>query len=116
MANFKLEGVVHRIGQTQNVSDKFMKRELIIVDESEANYPQTICIEFTQDKTTLLDNIMEGQTVEVSFNLRGREWTNPSGETKVFNSLNGWRIDLVEGVQEQKKKAVVEDDDSALPF
>jgi len=52
MASFKLEGVVHRIGQTQNVSDKFMKRELIIVDESEANYPQTICIEFTQDKTT----------------------------------------------------------------
>jgi hypothetical protein len=34
----------------------------------------------------------------------------------VFNSLNGWRVDVVEGVQEQKKKAVVEEDDSALPF
>jgi hypothetical protein len=116
MAKFKLEGFVHRIGQTQQVSDKFMKRELVLLDESDEKYPQTLSIEFVQDKTALLDNVLEGQTVEVSFNLRGREWTNPSGETKVFNTLNGFRIDVIGGVQKQKESAVAQDDDSSLPF
>ena len=30
--------------------------------------------------------------VEVFFNLRGREWTNPQGEVKVFNTLDAWKI------------------------
>jgi hypothetical protein len=34
-------------------------------------------------------------TIEVSFNIRGREWTSPQGEVKYFNSLDAWRIDRV---------------------
>ena len=33
--------------------------------------------------------------MEVSFNLRGREWTSPQGEVKYFNSLDAWRIEKV---------------------
>lgn len=54
-------------------------------------------VEFVQDKTDLLNNYQVGQPVKVSINLRGREWTSPQGETKYFNSIQGWRI---EGVQE----------------
>jgi len=28
--------------------------------------------------------------------LRGREWQNPAGETKYFNSIQGWRIEKTE--------------------
>ncbi|MBT8292926.1 MAG: DUF3127 domain-containing protein [Eudoraea sp.] len=28
--------------------------------------------------------------------IRGREWVNPQGETKYFNSIQGWRIEAVE--------------------
>ena len=31
--------------------------------------------------------------VKISINLRGREWVNPQGETKYFNSIQGWRIE-----------------------
>jgi hypothetical protein len=31
--------------------------------------------------------------VEVSFNLRGREWTSPQGEVKFFNTIEAWRIE-----------------------
>ena len=55
-------------------------------------------VEFIQDKCDLLNNFQVDQQVKISINLRGREWVNPQGETKYFNSIQGWRI---EGVQEE---------------
>jgi len=47
-----------------------------------------------QDKCSLLDTVGIGQDVEVSFNLRGREWTDPkTGQIKVFNTLDAFRIE-----------------------
>ena len=73
------------------VSASFKKRELVITTEEQ--YPQSILIEFAQDKCDLLNNLQIGQDVKVSINLRGREWVNPQGETKYFNSIQGWKID-----------------------
>jgi hypothetical protein len=46
-----------------------------------------------QDKCDLLNNYNVGEDVKVSINLRGREWVSPQGETKYFNSIQGWRIE-----------------------
>ena len=40
-----------------------------------------------------MNNYNVGENVKVAINLRGREWVNPQGETKFFNSLQGWRIE-----------------------
>ncbi len=109
MSSFKMKGVVHKVGQTMIVSEKFSKRELVMVDNSDANYPQYVSFEFTQDKTSLLDNVMEGQEIELSFNLRGRECTSPAGDVKYFNTLQGWKIEGEAPKVEQKQ-------DDALPF
>ena len=69
----------------------FRKRELVVTTDEQ--YPQHIMIEFTQDKCDLLNNYNVGEPVKVSINLRGREWVNPQGETKYFNSIQGWRIE-----------------------
>ncbi len=69
----------------------FRKRELVIVTEEQ--YPQFLLIEFLQDKCDLLDSLKEGDLVKIGINLRGREWVNPEGETKYFNSIQGWRIE-----------------------
>mgnify|MGYP003318903913 CR=1 FL=1 len=34
-----------------------------------------------------------GENVKISINLRGREWENPQGDVKYFNSIHGWRIE-----------------------
>ena len=67
-----------------------------MVITTEEQYPQHIMIEFVQDKTELLNNFQVGQNVKVSINLRGREWVNPQGETKYFNSIQGWRVENVD--------------------
>ena len=56
-------------------------------------YPQEIAFQAAQDKCSMLDGFTEGEQVEVSFNLRGREWTSPQGEVKYFNTLDAWRIE-----------------------
>lgn len=80
------------IGQTQTFgSNGFRKREVVVTTEEQ--YPQHILVEFVQDKTDLLNNFQVGQPVKIGVNLRGREWVNPQGETKYFNSIQGWRIE-----------------------
>lgn len=91
---FKLKGTVKLIKDTVQVSDKFAKREFVI-NYSESMYPQDILFQSVQDKCSMLDGFSENEEVEVSFNLRGREWTSPQGEVKYFNSLDAWRIEKI---------------------
>ena len=84
-------GKIKMIGATQDVSASFKKRELVVTTEEQ--YPQHIMIEFTQAKVDDLNSYQVGEQVKVSINLRGREWVNPQGETKYFNSIQGWRIE-----------------------
>ena len=84
-------GKIKLIGDVQALgSAGFRKRELVVTTDEQ--YPQMIMVEFLQDKVDLLNNYTVGQDVKVSINLRGREWINPQGEAKYFNSINGWRI------------------------
>ena len=88
----EIEGKIKLVGETQTFgSNGFRKREVVLTTEEQ--YPQHIMVEFVQDKTDLLNNFTVGQPVKISINLRGREWTNPQGEVKYFNSIQGWRIE-----------------------
>ena len=90
----ELQGKIKMIDETKTYGNNgFRKRELVITTEEQ--YPQHIMIEFVQDKTDLLNSYKVGQDVKVSINVRGREWVNPQGETKYFNSIQGWRIENV---------------------
>lgn len=87
----EVSGKVKVVGGEQQVSPTFKKRELVVTTDEQ--YPQSIMIEFVQDKCDLLNNVTVGEDVKVSINLGGREWVNPQGETKYFNSIKGWRIE-----------------------
>lgn len=87
----EVKGKIKFIGTTQQVSDKFSKREIVVTTDEQ--FPQHISIEFNQDKCAILDKYSVGDDVEVGINLKGREWTNPNtGEVKYFNSIQGWNI------------------------
>jgi hypothetical protein len=94
MSQFQLKNVrIKVINPTQQVSEKFSKREFVVTDSSNGNYPQDILFQATQDKCPLLDGFQLNDQVDVSFNIRGREWTSPQGELKYFTSLEAWRIE-----------------------
>ena len=87
-----LTGILKIKNGEQQVSEKFKKREFVLTDNS-SQYPQHILFQLTQDRCGLIDNYKVGDEIKVSFNLRGREWQNPQGEIKFFNSLDVWRIE-----------------------
>lgn len=66
----------------------------VVVKTSE-QYPQEILIQFVQDKCDVLNSYNVGQEVEVEVNLRGREWIDPQGVAKYFNTIQGWKIKKV---------------------
>ncbi|MDG1571738.1 DUF3127 domain-containing protein [Robiginitalea sp. M366] len=94
----EVQGTIKKIESTKTFGNNgFRKRELVLTTDEQ--YPQFLLIEFVQDKTDLLDAYQVGQQVKVSINLRGREWTSPQGETKYFNSIQGWRIEAMQAAQ-----------------
>lgn len=128
---FALTGTVKVKKDTEQVTPTFSKREFVVTDAS-GMYPQDILFQLTQERTSLLDNINENDIVNVSFNLRGREWTNPQGEVKYFNSLDAWRIDKAQGgtpgnampqnqqaaapITPDSAQTLVDESDDDLPF
>ena len=85
-------GKIKKIDETKTFgSNGFRKREMVITTDEQ--YPQMLLIEFVQDKCDLLDQYAVGDEVRININLRGREWINPEGEAKYFNSIQGWRIE-----------------------
>ena len=92
---FKISGTIKVKNDTVKVSEKFSKREFVLTDNS-GPYEQHISFQATQDKCSLLDPLNVGDQVEVSFNLKGREWTSPQGDIKYFNTIEAWRIEKVQ--------------------
>nr|DAF34882.1 MAG TPA: Single-stranded DNA-binding protein fold, inter-subunit clamp, Paralogous.5A [Caudoviricetes sp.] len=90
----EIQGRIKQIFPSQMIGQNgFEKRDLVITTEEQ--YPQTIIIQFTQQCCDLLDSLQVGQNVKVYINIKGREWTNPQGETKYFNTIEGWKIEVV---------------------
>lgn len=91
----EVTGRVKMVEQTKEVgSSGFRKRDIVVTTDEQ--YPQHISVQFVQDKCDLLDAYKVGDNVKVDINLRGREWTNPQGETVYFNTIQGWRIGKVQ--------------------
>lgn len=83
-------GNIKQIGEIEQVTPTFRKRALVITTQEQ--FPQHILVEFTQEKCDILNDYRNGESVNVGINLRGREWVNPQGEAKYFNSIQGWKI------------------------
>ena len=105
-----VKGRLHLKGETQQISQKFAKRDFVI--ETEDKYPQLVSLQLTQDKCGLLDEYEVGDAVDADINIRGREWTSPKGEVKYFNTLEAWRFNQAE----QEEVSYESNDSDDVPF
>lgn len=97
----QIVGKIKKIGQVQQVSDTFKKRDFLLDYAENPDYPQVLKIETIQKKTEILDNVKIGDMVEVSISLEGREWTDPQGVVKYFNTTKAWKINLMQNPSEE---------------
>jgi hypothetical protein len=92
-----VQGKIKFIGETETIGAKGFLKRLLVIETSET-YPQSLPIEFTQDKTSLLDNFSIGEDANVSINLRGSEW-----QGKYYANIQGWRIEKSESEKESQR-------------
>ena len=123
----EIRGRVHEVGPTQQVTESFKKRDLVLAYAENPQFVEYISFQATQDRVNIFDNLNVGDEVEVSFNLRGRPWTNKEGVTTYFNSLVAWRVTKLANAPAASAPAyqdipapvdisVGADDDDDLPF
>lgn len=86
-------GRLHAIFEAQQVTQRFRKREFVVELGDNPDYPQYVLFQLTGDRCEHIDSYQVGDEVKLEFNLRGREWTSPQGETKYFNSLEVWKLE-----------------------
>ena len=91
--SYDIKGNVKRIGAVETKGAKGFKTRTLILDVEDGKFPQVVELQATGDRVSLLDPLNVGDAVTVTFNLRGREWTGQNG-TKVFNSLDVWKLDV----------------------
>ena len=118
----EVSGQLKMKASTQVVSDKFSKRDFVLATDLSTPYPQFISFQVTQDKCAVLDGYNVGDEIKVHFNLRGREYNNPTKGLQYFNTLEAWKITGVsqfvaptKNVQAENH-AIINNDDSGLPF
>jgi len=115
----EIRGKVIAIGKTQQVTDKFKKRDLIVEYAENPTYPEQVKFEANQAGCDKLDELREGDEITVHFNLRGRAWKDKAGVNQYFNTLNVWKFDLHQTSAGSMKEA--QDNDNGdnpddLPF
>ena len=89
----EIEGKVIEKFDTQEITETFKKRDFVVEYSENPQFVELLKFELTQANCKKLDGINIGDRVEVHFNLKGRKWVNPEGESKYFNSLLAWRIE-----------------------
>jgi hypothetical protein len=71
-------------------------------------YPELLKFDLIQDKCDLLEEFNVGDSLKVEFNLKGRKWTDPSGNDKYFNTLQAWRLSTVNAAVSDSGPAVTD--------
>ncbi len=90
--SYELAGVVKVVQEVETFKGgSFTKRGVVITVE-DGKFPQDILLEFVQDKVSLLEDVNTGDDVQITFDIRGREYNG-----RYFNNLQAWRLQKVGG-------------------
>lgn len=95
---YEITGTIKVIFETQSFPSGFSKRAFVITTADK--FPQDIQLECLKEKAAQLDDLKEGQTVKVQFDISGREYNG-----RYFVNLNAWRVEPEEGGSSAKSKS-----------
>lgn len=80
---------------TQQVSEKFKKREFVMELAEEINgniYTNFAKMQLVQNKCDIIDRFNVGDAVKVSFNIKGNRWER-DGKVNYITNLDAWRVE-----------------------
>lgn len=93
--SFEITGKLIQVNPTQQVSERFKKREFVLEIAEEINgnvYTNYAKMQLVQNKCEIIDNFKMGDTVKVSFNIKGNKWER-DGNVNYITNLDAWRVE-----------------------
>jgi len=117
----EITGIILRIEKTENVSEKFKKRRIILDYTENIKFPQIIELTLVQNNIDLANKLNQGDEVKVMFNLKGKEAVDKNGIKRVYNTLEVWKIEVIKTSPDfvELPVAITEESDNdndVLPF
>lgn len=103
--SLEVTGRLIQKGDTQQVSEKFKKREFVIEMTEEINgnlYTNFGKFQLVQAKCDVLDRFQIGDSLTVKFNIKGNKWER-DGKTNYITNLDAWRIDAAAGAAQNNQ-------------
>lgn len=93
--SFEITGKLIQVSPTQQVSERFKKREFVLEIAEEINgnvYTNYAKMQLVQNKCEIIDNYKMGDAIKVSFNIKGNKWER-DGNVNYITNLDAWRVE-----------------------
>ena len=93
--SFEMTGKLIAVNDTQQVNERFKKREFVLETSEEINgnvYTNYAKMQLVQNKCEIIDNYKIGDLVKVNFNIKGNKWER-DGNVNYITNLDAWRIE-----------------------
>lgn len=84
---FEIKGRLIHVGTIAEFGEKKTKKREFVIKTVDDKYPQEIKFEMIGDRVNLIDKYEIGNDIDVSFNIKGRQWND-----KWFTSIEAWKI------------------------
>jgi hypothetical protein len=85
MSDPSVTGVVHLIEETKTYGSKGFRKRLVVLEQDKGSFTNFVPVEFTRDSCDSVDEINEGDEVEITYRLNGRRWQkDANSEVKFF--------------------------------
>ncbi len=88
--SFEITGTLVKKYETETKGESFRVRDFVIKANDGGQYDNFVKFQTTQDRTSIIDDMNEGDEIKVHFDLRGRQW-----QDKYFTNLNAWRVEAM---------------------
>lgn len=115
MSDAKVRGVVHLIEETKTYGSKGFRKRLVVLEQENGSFTNYIPIDFTRDACDSVDDMNQGDEVEVIYRLSGRRWQrDEASEVKYFLSAEATSFKVVSSAGETMTERVSEPNDAFM--
>lgn len=109
MSDAKVSGVVHLIEETKTYGRKGFRKRLVVLEQDKGSFTNYVPVEFVRDSCDTIDDLNQGDEIEVSYRLNGRRWQrDEASEVKYFLSAEAMSYRLLQSAGETMTEKVTE--------
>ena len=95
--SYEITGTLVKKYEVETKGESFRVRDFVIKANDGGQYDNFVKFQTTQDRTSIVEDLNEGDEIKVHFDLRGRQW-----QDKYFTNLNAWRVESLSANQATK--------------